>query len=240
MFKTTDGGKSWKRVFFLKDTLGVIDLVINPKDPNILYAATYDMERKPWMSRNAGPDSGIYKTVDGGGAWTKLTGGLPTGRIGKIGLDIYARNPEILYATLVNANPGPIEGTPGGCTGGQRAGLIGGELYRTDNGGRAWTKMNAATDDLTPKGSGYIGSGDEDCDGFTQVKIDPANDKHVFMVSNSLLDSPDGGKTWRGGGGGRPPGLFPNIFGDVRTFWVDPQNSERMLDRRRRRLLRVT
>ena len=95
------------------------------------------------MSRNAGPDSAIYKTVDGGGTWSKLTNGLPTGRIGKIGLDIYAKNPEILYAALVNANPGAAPGTPGGCTGGQRAGLVGGEMYRTDNGGATWTKVNS-------------------------------------------------------------------------------------------------
>jgi photosystem II stability/assembly factor-like uncharacterized protein len=229
VFKTTDGGKTWRRVFFVNDKLGVNDLVINPLNPDILYAATYDKERTPWMHRNAGPDSGIYKTADGGGTWTKLTGGLPTGRIGKIGLDIYPKNPEVLYAALVNANPGPTEGTPGGCTGGRRAGLIGGELYRTENGGRAWTKMNSADDDLTPKGSGYMGSGDEDCDGFTQVRVDPNNDQNVFMVSNSLWNSTDGGKTWGGGGGSRPPGLFPNIFGDVRTFWIDPQNSDRMI-----------
>jgi photosystem II stability/assembly factor-like uncharacterized protein len=229
VFKTTDGGKTWKRVFFVNDRLGVIDLAMNPQNPNVLYAATYDMERKPWMSRNAGPDSAIHKTVDGGVTWTRLTGGLPTGRIGKIGLDIYPKNPEILYAVLINANPGPNPGMPGGCTGGQRAGLIGGELYRTENGGSGWTKMNAAEDDLTPKGSGYIGSGDEDCDGFTQVRVNPNNDRHVFMVSNSLWDSTDGGKTWRGGGGSRPPGLFPGIFGDVRTFWIDPQDSNRMI-----------
>ncbi|HYN07303.1 MAG TPA: hypothetical protein VES67_07940 [Vicinamibacterales bacterium] len=229
VFKTTDAGKTWKRALFVNDKLGVVDLVINPRNPNILYAATYDMQRTPWMNRNAGPDSGIHKTIDGGTTWTKLAGGLPTGRIGKIGLDIYPGNPEILYAAVINANPGPTPGTPGGCTGGQRAGLIGGELYRSDNGGRVWTKMNAAEDDMSPKGSGYIGSGDEDCDGFTQVRVDPSNDQNVFMVSNSLLSSTDAGKTWRGGGGTRPAGLFPNIFGDVRTFWIDPQNSDRMI-----------
>jgi len=229
VFKSTDGGKTWKRSFFVNDKLGVIDLVMNPQKPDVLYAATYDMQRTPWMSRSAGPDSAIYKTLDGGATWTKLTNGLPSGRIGKIGLDIYGKNPEILYVALVNANPGASRGTPGGCTGGQRAGLVGGEMYRTDNGGASWRKVNSAEDDLTPKGSGYIGSGDEDCDGFTQVRIDPNNDQHVFMVSNSLWDSTDGGKTWRGGGGSRPPGLFPNIFGDVRTFWIDPQNSDRMI-----------
>jgi hypothetical protein len=110
VFKTSDGGKTWTRVFFVNDKLGVIDPVINPQNPNVLYAATYDMERKPWMSRNAGPDSAIHKTTDGGAKWVRLTGGLPTGRIGKIGLDIYPKNPDILYAVLINANPGPNPG----------------------------------------------------------------------------------------------------------------------------------
>ena len=79
VFKSTDGGKTWKRSFFVNDKLGVIDLVMNPQKPDVLYAATYDMQRTPWMSRNAGPDSAIYKTVDGGGTWTKLTNGLPIG-----------------------------------------------------------------------------------------------------------------------------------------------------------------
>jgi photosystem II stability/assembly factor-like uncharacterized protein len=229
VFKTSDGGKTWKRSLFVNDSVGVIDLVINPRDPNVLYAAPYDMQRTPWMNRNAGPESAIYKTTDAGGTWTRLAGGLPTGRIGKIGLDLYLNNPEILYAAIINANPGATSGTPGGCTGGQRAGLIGGEMYRTDNGGRTWTKMNAREDDMSPKGSAYIGSGDEDCDGFTQVRIDPKKAENVFMVSNSLLSSADGGRTWRGGGGPHAPGLFPNIFGDVRTLWIDSLDSDRMI-----------
>jgi len=228
VFKTTDGGRTWKKSLFVNNRLGVIDLVINPQNPNILYAATYDMRRTPWNNVNAGPESGVYKTVDGGETWTKLTGGLPTGRIGKIGLDIYPKNSEVLYAILVNCNPGPKPGVARGCTGGQRAGLIGGELYRTDDGGKSWTKRNPADVDLTPKGSAYIGSGDEDCNGFTQVRVDPNNDQNVFAVTNELWKSADGGKSWSGGGA-RSTDVFPGIFGDVRTFWIDPQNSDRMI-----------
>lgn len=226
VFKTTDGGRTWKRSLFVNDRLGVIDLVMNPLNPDVLYAATYDMRRTPWNSVNAGPESGIYKTVDGGASWTRLTAGLPSGRIGKIGLDIYPKNPDIVYAILINANPGPRPGRAGGCTGGQRAGLVGGELYRTADGGKLWTKMSPADIDLTPKGSAYIGSGDEDCDGFTQVRVDPNNDQIVYAVTNELWKSQDGGKTWRGP---RPPDLFPGVFGDVRTMWIDPQNSDRMI-----------
>jgi photosystem II stability/assembly factor-like uncharacterized protein len=228
VFKTTDGGRSWKRVMFVNNRLGVIDLVMDPQNPDVLYAATYDMRRTPWNNVNAGPESGIYKTVDGGGAWTRLAGGLPTGRIGKIGLDIYPKNPEILYALVNNCNPGPKPGTARGCTGGQRAGLVGGELYRTGDGGKVWTKMNPAEVDLCPKGSGYIGSGDEDCDGFTQMRVDPNDDQHVFVLSVWPSESTDGGKTWIRGGSSAS-NVFPGIFGDVRTLWIDPQNSDRMI-----------
>jgi photosystem II stability/assembly factor-like uncharacterized protein len=228
VFKSTDGGRSWKRALFVNNRIGVIDLAINPRNPDTLYAAAYDMRRTAWNFVNAGPESGIYKTVDGGGSWTRLSGGFPTGRIGKIGLDIYPKNPEVLYALVNNCNPGLKPGTARGCTGGQRAGLVGGELYRTQDGGRSWTKMNPADVDLCPKGSGYIGSGDEDCNGFTQVRVDPNNDQNVFAVSNELWKSVDGGRTWRGGNS-RTSDVFPNIFGDVRTLWIDPQNSERMI-----------
>ena len=136
---------------FVSNRLGVIDLVINPQNLNILYAATYDMRRTPWNFVNAGPESDIHKTVDGGGSWRRLSGGFPEGRVGKIGLDIYPKNPEILYALVNNCNPGTKAGTARGCRGGQRAGLIGGELYRTEDGGRNWTKMNPPDVDCLPK-----------------------------------------------------------------------------------------
>ena len=129
------------------------------------------------MSRNAGPDSAIYKTVDGGGTWTKLTNGLPTGRIGKIGLDIYAKNPEILYVGAHQRQPGCVawhawrmHRRTASRARGRR------DVSHRQRRRELEEKSIRAEDDLTPKGSGYIGSGDEDCDGFTQVRIDPNND----------------------------------------------------------------
>ena len=94
-------------MLFVNEKIGVIDLVMNPKNPDVLYAATYDKQRLPWQMVNGGPGSGIYKTTDGGRTWTKLGGGLPTGRIGRIGLDIFHGNPDILYAVIENENPRP-------------------------------------------------------------------------------------------------------------------------------------
>jgi photosystem II stability/assembly factor-like uncharacterized protein len=112
VFKTTDGGRTWEKGLFVNANVGVIDLVMNPKNPSILYAATYEKTRLPWQMVNGGPESGIYKTTDAGRTWTRLRTGLPQGRIGRIGLDIYLKNPDILYAVVENDNPHPATASP--------------------------------------------------------------------------------------------------------------------------------
>jgi photosystem II stability/assembly factor-like uncharacterized protein len=218
VFKTTDGGRTWRKVLYVNERVGVIDLVMDPRHPATLYAATYDKQRLPWQIVNGGPGSGIYKTTDAGEHWTKLTNGLPSGRIGRIGLDIYLANPEILYAVIENENPRTVplaaangRGGGGGGPGGRST--IGGEVYRTANGGRTWTKMSAADYDVSPKGAYY----------FSQIRVDPANDKNIFVTQDGLRHSLDGGKTWDA------PRMFPRMFGDVRTLWIDPENPRRMI-----------
>ncbi|HEX9003341.1 MAG TPA: hypothetical protein VGB07_25765, partial [Blastocatellia bacterium] len=104
IFKTTDGGKTWKRVLYLNDRTGAIDLVINRSDPNTLYAAMYECMRDPWRIVDGGQGSAIYKTSDGAANWKKLENGLPGGTIGRIGLDLYQKNPNTLYAVVDNRN----------------------------------------------------------------------------------------------------------------------------------------
>jgi photosystem II stability/assembly factor-like uncharacterized protein len=222
VFKTTDGGQNWEKVFYIDEKIGVIDLVLNPKDPNILYAATYDKQRLPWQYINGGPESGIYKTTDAGKSWTRLSGGLPTGRVGRIGLDIYLKNPEILYAVVENANSRPP--TQAEMEQDKRRGrpirerMVGGEAYRTEDGGETWLKMNSAEDNVSTKGPYY----------FSQIRVDPNNDKNIFITGVSLANSTDGGKTWHDLDW-PPTRLFSTMFGDVRTLWIDPQNSDRMI-----------
>jgi len=222
VFKTTDGGKSWKKVLYLNDQTGAIDLVINRRQPDTLYAAMYDVQRRPWKLLESGAASGIHRTTDGGKTWTKLSGGLPATPQGRIGLDIYQKNPNVIYAVTENFGKRPptedearrdrarnIEPQPRN---------IGGEVYRTDDGGKTWRRMNAATDDVSSK-AGYS---------FNQIRVDQNNDKRIIINCDSLLSSEDGGKTWTGLTW-NSRSVFAKGFGDFRAMWIDPQNSDRWI-----------
>ncbi len=222
VFKTTDGGKTWTKVLYINDKVGVIDLVIDRHHPNTLYAAAYEKQRFPWRFDQAGPESSIYKTIDAGRTWHRLTGGLPQGQIGRIGLDIYQKNPNTLYAVVENVNKRPPTEEEANLDRGRKlepqSREIGGELYRTDDGGRSWRKMNSPKDPIGGKAA-YS---------FNQLRVDQNNPDRVFITGESLASSDDAGKTWKGLHWGSR-GLFSSAFGDFRTFWIDPDNSERML-----------
>jgi len=103
VFKTTDGGTSWSKTLFINDSTGVIDLLIHPNDPSILWATAWERDRKAWNFKESGTGSGLYKSVDGGDSWNRITNGLPDGEhVGRMGLDISHSNPDILYMILDN------------------------------------------------------------------------------------------------------------------------------------------
>jgi len=222
VFKTSNGGKTWEKVFYINEKVGVIDLVMNPANPDTLYAAAYEKYRLPWHFEEGGAESAIYKTIDSGKTWARLSNGLPHGKIGRIGLDIYLKNPNIVYAVIENANKRPPteeeskQDKQRGLEPQERA--IGGEVYRTDDGGKTWKKMNSAKDD--PSGKAAYS--------FNQIRVDPNNDQNVFVIGICLANSTDGGKSWHDIDW-PPRRLFSRMFGDVRTLWIDPQNSDRIL-----------
>ena len=124
-------------MLFVNDSVGIIDLVMDPRNPQRLYAATYDKQRLPWQIVNGGPGSGIYKTTDGGKTWTKLAGGLPAGTHRSHRPRHLSANPDILYAVIENENPRttPLAAAGGAAAAAPRPGVestIGGEVYRTD------------------------------------------------------------------------------------------------------------
>jgi photosystem II stability/assembly factor-like uncharacterized protein len=215
VFKTTNGGASWEKVLYISEKIGIIDLVMNPKNPDVLYAAAYDKQRLPWQMVNGGPESGIYKTTNGGRTWNRLRGGLPDGRIGRIGLDVFPGNPDILYAVIENQNARPTPPVPPVAPAGPGAAgaTYGGQVYRTDDGGQSWTRMSAEDYNVSPKGPYY----------FSQIRVDPGNDEHVLVTQDGFRRSLDAGRTWNA------PAIFPRMFGDYRTLWIDPENPDRMI-----------
>ena len=123
LYKSTDYGASWDSVLYISENTGVTDVVMDPRDPDVLYAASYQRRRHVWTLINGGPESAIYKSTDAGATWNKLTSGLPSGDIGRIGLAISPVNPDYVYAIIEASGDG---------TG----------FYRTVNRGAAWQKMS--------------------------------------------------------------------------------------------------
>ena len=100
LYKTTDGGKNWERVLHVSDNTGISDMEMDPRNPDILYAAAHQRERRVFSKINGGPESAIYKSVDGGATWYKLKKGLPGGDVGRIGLALSPANPDMIYAVI--------------------------------------------------------------------------------------------------------------------------------------------
>lgn len=123
VYKTTDGGKTWKHILKVNNATGLADLVVDPKNPNKLIAAMWEHQRKPWTFTSGGPGSGLYLTYDGGENWKKLTDkeGLPKGELGRIGLAIAPSDPNRVYALIESKKNA---------------------LYRSDDGGEHWNKIN--------------------------------------------------------------------------------------------------
>ncbi|MBL7471264.1 WD40/YVTN/BNR-like repeat-containing protein [Robertkochia sediminum] len=123
VYKTTDGGNTWKQVLGNNEWTGATDLILDPRDPQVLYAATWDRHRTVAAYLGGGPGSGIHKSTDGGETWTKLTNGLPRGNMGKIGMAQSPQQPDVLYAAI-------------------ELDLKKGAVYRSDDQGASWKKMS--------------------------------------------------------------------------------------------------
>lgn len=223
VFKTSNGGKSWKKVLYIDEATGIIDIAISSKDPDVLYACAYEKVRLPWTYEPGGEKSRIYKTVDGGDNWDMITGGgFPEGPIGRIGIDVQYENPDVVVAVVQNLNPKPgidpdteTEFDPLSDT--SMDNLIGGECYRSFDAGKTWTRINDPEKvDVSGK-AGYS---------FNKICIDPKDPDKIYITGASMYVTLDGGEKWLGWGD--PDRRFTSNFGDNRSLWIDPHDGRHM------------
>jgi photosystem II stability/assembly factor-like uncharacterized protein len=171
LFKSSDGGATWRQVLFVDEDTGVTDVAIDPSDPAIMYAASYQRRRSAFGFHGGGPGSALWKSTDGGETWRKLTRGLPEGDKGRIGISIYRKDPRIVYACIE-------QGRRYNASTAYEQRLAG--IYRSEDRGESWTHMS----DWNPRPM-YA----------SQIRVDPNDDRRIYMV-NSFSYSDDGGKTF--------------------------------------------
>jgi len=224
VFKTTDGGQTWHKVLFLSDSVGAMDVELQPGNPNVVYAWMSHLERKPWTIISGSREGGFYKSTDGGEHFTKITNGLPTELIGKANLAVTAANPNRVYA-LVEAKPG-------------------GGFYRSDDAGQTWTLINSqgsliqrpfyyTTLGADPSNADVVYAGAEgffkSIDGgktFTPFRT-PHGDNHDIWInpkdSQIMIQSNDGGANISTDGGRTWSSQMNQPTAEIYGIWLDNQ-----------------
>ncbi len=230
VYKTTDGGKTWTQSLFINEDTGVVDIAMDLQSPDTLYAAAYERRRTAFGFNGGGPDGGIYKTIDAGVTWKKLTKGLPYaegGDVGRIGISIYRRNPNIVYTVVQHAKGG---------------------VFRSEDKGESWTKMSE-TDPRPSYYSQIVVDPNNDLriwvlgapmyyseDGgknfvtnrvrrihgdFHAIWVNPANSNHMLVGTDGGIHwSYDAGRTWEYVNT-VPLGQFYEVSADMRRpYWI--------------------
>jgi len=229
VFKTTDGGRTWRKVLYLNDQVGAMDVELQPGNPDVVYAWMSRLERKPWTIISGGRDGGFYKSADGGETFTKIVGGLPAGLIGKGNLAVTAASPQRIYA-LVEADPG-------------------GGMYRSDDAGVTWQALPSppamiqrpfyyTTLGADPTNADVVYGGAEgfwrSVDGgqtFQSLRT-PHGDNHDIWVNpndgNIMIQSNDGGANVSTDGGRTWSTQSNQPTNEIYGVWVDDQFPYRM------------
>lgn len=220
VFKTINGGKTWKKILYIDDTTGAIDLVMAPDDPDTLYVSMWNRTRKRWSDPVPEPGDGIFKSVDGGKTWQHKTEGLPDpATTRRIGLDIAQSNPKILYTLIDNHQPGrPPDPGETDAYGHLKTepNIKGAEVYRSDDKGETWTKVSPS-DRFMENICGTYGWV------FGQIRVDPKDENTVYIMGIWMARSKDGGRTWKN------VGNF-EIHGDHHGLWVDPEDPDYLIN----------
>lgn len=167
VYKSADGGKSWKKVLYVDENTGCSDLSMDMTNPRILYAAMWDHRRLPWEVRSGGKGGGIYKSVDGGETWNRLDKGLPK-ELGKIGLSVSRANPNKVYSVIESDS----QKEQGG-------------VFVSDDAGASWSRISK--DHRTVQRAWY----------YIEIFADPQNENVAYVLAPPMLKTIDGGKTWQ-------------------------------------------
>ena len=174
IFKSLDGGLNWEQVLFVNDSTGIIDLVLHPSNPDIVYASAWNRIRNNRKSLVSGPDAKIYKTTNGGQSWEVLSEGLPAGNHSRIGLVMYEADPNILYACYTKGNDFDLLG-----------------IYKTTDGGQSWTEVPTGPGTGMDRGI-YAGFGWY----FGKIRVNPKNPDDIFILGVDLYRTKNGGQSW--------------------------------------------
>lgn len=170
VYKSTDGGGTWQNVLFVSNQAGASDLVINPNNPQVLYASFWDRIRSNQESIIHGPNARVYKSTDGGANWTVLGGGLPTEINGRTGLAMSRQNPDKLYVVYIDTLA-----TTGG-------------MYKTENGGATWTPVNVSALENACINFGWY---------FGKIRLNPNNDDDIYFLGVVLWRKEAGSTQWQ-------------------------------------------
>ncbi|HKF44517.1 MAG TPA: hypothetical protein VKG01_15575 [Thermoanaerobaculia bacterium] len=188
VFRTTDGGATWKKVLFVDDQTGACDLAMAPGNPKVLFAGMWQFRRLPWEFVGGGPGSGIYRSTDGGATWTKLTKDMPEGPVGRIAIAVAPTNGNHVYA-LIHTKKGL--------------------LWDSKDLGDHWEKLSDSM--LFNVRPWY----------FSQISVSPADENRIYLASYNMIQSDDGGKTFRV--------ITQRIHPDHHAIWIDPKDPDRIL-----------
>lgn len=166
VFKTTDGGETWKHVLFADENTGCFEIAMRPDNPRIMFAGMWPLEIKTYGRESGGPNGGIYKSIDGGDTWKKLEGnGLPSGPIGKVGIGIAHSNPDVIYVMMETGTPNK------------------GVLWKSTDGGNRWRLISK--DRLLNERPAYA----------SRILVNPGDENIVYFAANTHSMSVDGGYT---------------------------------------------
>ncbi|KQC30480.1 WD40/YVTN/BNR-like repeat-containing protein [Flagellimonas eckloniae] len=190
VYKSIDGGKTWKQVLFVNDQSGAVDLTFDPNNPRILYASTWRAKRTPYSLSSGGDGSALWKSTDSGETWMEISKneGFPKDTLGIIGVTVSPKNSDRVWAIIENKEKGG--------------------LYRSDDGGKKWTRVN---EERKLRQRAWY---------YTRVYADTEDEDVVYVLNVRYHKSTDGGKTFN---------TFNAPHGDHHDLWISPENSKRMI-----------